>query len=236
MKAFVIGLIFVLSSFGMAIGQRFIDGLSIQVGLAKGVPDRRYAFLEEQYPPGVVEFVKNDEVSLDEEYFISVLYEGKLTSKFRYTAGIGYALFVNDFTLPIHPYHFADQGVRIFYFNGVYHIHSIQPSIGLSTALSQKENSSFGFKALFLGNISIIKELWPYGWDYSFYTERIALSSLEFYPMVYLEHRRFQLELGYRLLYAKYRDDALANNGLAVDWYNRPKLRLGLGYRLGRQE
>ena len=236
MKAFVIGLIFVLSSFGMAIGQRFIDGLSIQVGLAKGVPDRRYAFLEEQYPPEVVEFVKNDEVSLDEEYFLAVLMEKNLTSKIQYIAGIGYSILSNDYSLPTSQSYFDDTYNRIFLFNGTYHKHHIQPMLGLSTELKQKKELVLGIKIFLVSNFSIIKKLWPYGWEYSFHTERFALSSLEFYPMVYLEHRRFQLELGYRLLYAKYRDDALANNGLAVDWYNRPKLRLGLGYRLGRQE
>lgn len=60
---------------------------------------------------------------------------------------------------------------------------------------------------------------------------KTELFATELYPGIFVRLGKFKFDLNYRILHWKYRDDALANNGLRVDTYNPSKLRFQISYQ-----
>ncbi|QLH28713.1 MAG: hypothetical protein HWD63_04560 [Candidatus Parvibacillus calidus] len=65
---------------------------------------------------------------------------------------------------------------------------------------------------------------------YNLKASRIEYFSTELYPGISVGYKRFNLNIGVRAWHWKYRDDAIANNGLKVDPYNPFKMRFALSY------
>ncbi|QLH28716.1 MAG: hypothetical protein HWD63_04580 [Candidatus Parvibacillus calidus] len=74
--------------------------------------------------------------------------------------------------------------------------------------------------------MSFLKHIEPFNLKAS----RKEYFSTELYPGISVGYKRFNLNIGVRAWHWKYRDDAIANNGLKVDPYNPFKMRFALSY------
>ena len=81
-----------------------------------------------------------------------------------------------------------------------------------------------------IGNISFRKVVQ----DGNLSRNKTEYFSNEVYPGIFAEYKRFKATLGVRALHWKYRDDAIANNGLNPDKYNPFKMKFTLSYDIYR--
>lgn len=214
-----------LFSFFRVYGQN--NTLKIYTGYSIGKVDKRYDFLYDQYPIAIANSVIRhlDDNSPDDEYSLGIGYSYKLNRKLELGINIGYAKLVQDFHLPANGNTYFGEKVFIFFWRDKSYYHLIQavPEIKFNV-IDKKVKIGLLFSGI--GNVSFLKHIE----DYNLRASRIEYFSTELYPGIFMGYKRFNLNIGVRAWHWKYRDDAIANNGLKVDPYNPFKMRLSLSY------
>jgi hypothetical protein len=202
------------------------------LGTAPGRPDKRIDFLYDQFNPvGPVQTVINKmgETTMDDEYFAELRYRYQLSNRVGVGMNLGYALLINDMLIPAKNSYLLEQRY-IFLWRDIsfYHIIQLAPTFDLNVV----ENPNFraGMQLGALNNISFRKTVKN---DRNLSRNKIEYFAFELYPGLYAEVRRLRFDVQVRALHRKYRDDAIANNGLNPDPYNTFKIRMSVGYRLG---
>ena len=201
--------------------------LKIYTGYSIGNMDKRYDFLYDQYPTAIANSVirhLNDNTP-DDEYSLGIGYSYKLSRKLALRINIGYAKLVQDFLLPTNGNTYFGELIKPFFWRDKSNYHLIQavPEIKFNV-IDKKIKIGLLFSGI--GNVSFLKHIE----DYNLRASRIEYFSTELYPGIFMGYMRFNLNIGVRAWHWKYRDDAIANNGLRVDPYNPFKMRFSLSY------
>lgn len=229
---FVSVTIVIMSFASKAYSQNAVHKLSFYIGYGVGNPDKRYEFLYDKFPLGPVQTVinKSGRATLDDEYNVGINYKYLLTPKINIGLGIGYAKLVQDFLLPANEKYFK-QSIYPFFWRDTsqYHLIQMQPSFDVKL-LSRP--AIFGVNFMGVSNISFRKHINLF----NLYRNKTENFSSELYTGIYGEFKSFRLDIGYRIFHWKYRDDAIANNGLRVDTYNPSKWRFQLSYEFWRSK
>jgi hypothetical protein len=202
------------------------------LGAAPGMPDKRTDFLYDQFNPvGPVQTVINKmgETTMDDEYFAEFRYRYQLFNRVGIGMNLGYALLVNDFLLPANGNTYFLETIRPFFWRDISFYHMIQLTPTLDLNIVEKPSFRAGMQLGALNNISFRKAIRNYGMS----RNKIEYFAFELYPGLYAEIHRLRFDVQVRALHLKYRDDAIANNGLNPDPYNTFKIRMSVGYRLG---
>lgn len=210
-------------SFAQQTGHHF----SFYTGYGVGKPDIRYDFLFPTFPPGTVQTVINKagQTSLDDEYIFGIRYKYITSNLVDFGIGIGYAQLVQDFLLPADGNGYFRQTIEPYFWRDTSHYHIIQLQPTIDIAFIEK-SVVLGFNGTGIANISFRKHINRFNLSRNI----IEYFASELYTGVYCEYKRFRVDLGYRVLHMKHRDDAIANNGLRVDSYNPSKWRFQLSY------
>ena len=214
-----------LFSFFMVYGQN--NSLKINAGNARGRADQRIDFLKKLY---IFQVYQDAEYSLrkntpDDEYFIGIGYNKQLIKRLSLGVDLNYSCLIQDLRLPVNKLGYFNSLGDVFAWRDIskYHLIQVIPSIRVHI-ISNKFRLGADFSSL--GNVSFLKHIEPYNLKAS----RIEYFSTELYPGIFMGYNRFNLNIGVRAWHWKYRDDAIANNGLKVDPYNPFKMRLSLSY------
>ncbi len=205
--------------------------MTLQVGIAKSEVDTRVS--PKQF---------REEHTLDDEYFVNLSYHQSIYKKLKVTAGLGYSLVVNDYSVYVNNLYFvrAEEDLHTV---GTYYKHQLQPSIALTYPILEKKDFTYSAGILLNYNLYINKSI-RNGFDgFTFSKWLLEPSSMELFPTANMDYKRFSLEIGYRIFNRNYKDEAiqtfspnatsLQETFLATgDNYNPIKFRLALGYRL----
>ncbi|MCO6459781.1 MAG: hypothetical protein J5I59_00120 [Saprospiraceae bacterium] len=207
-----------------------VDGqnktLKIFTGYSIGKVDKRYDFLYDEYPTAIANTVIRhlDDNSPDDEYFIGIGYFKIFKNKLSIGIELDYSRMIQDFFIPVNVYNLGERfDVFVWREKSYYHLIQTVPEIKFNV-LDKKIKLGLSFSGI--GNVSFLKHIEPYNLKAS----RIEYFSTELYPGIFMGYKRFNLNVGVRAWHWKYRDDAIANNGLKVDPYNPFKMRLSLSY------
>jgi len=208
-----------------AICQR--NTLNIYTSYARGVQDKRYDFMYGHYPLSQINVVKynNKNSTPDDEYAVGAGYTFNIYKRLLIGIDIGYARLVQDFLLPANVNGFFKVGIYPLFWRdkSIYSIIQFSPKIDF---IIIDQGVKLGFNLQGVSNVSYHKHINNFNLN-RYKTEYFAT---EVYPGVFLEYWRLKLNIGWRALHWKYRDDAIANNGLNPDRYNPFKMRFGLSY------
>lgn len=209
--------------------QKSKHDISFYLGYGIGSPDKRYDFLYDQIPsgPALIVIDKLNEATLDDEFTIGLRYNYALSNKVKIGFGIGYAQLVQDFVLPANAQSFYRLTNQIFLFRDISHYHMIQLSPSIDVNLF-RNNAFFGINVTSTNNVSFRKEIKAFNLS----RNKLEFFASELYSGIYAEYKRIRTDLGFRVLHLKFRDDAIANNGLNPDTYNPLKMRFQLSYVL----
>jgi len=203
------------------------NSLKINAGYAIGKADQRIDFLKKQYPILVYQTAENllQTNTPDDEYSLGIGYSYKLSRKLELGINIGYAKLVQDFHLPANGNTYFGELIKPFFWRDKSYYHLIQavPEIKFNV-INKKVKIGLLFSGI--GNVSFLKHIEAY----NLRANRVEYFSTELYPGVFMGYKRFNLNVGVRAWHWKYRDDAIANNGLKVDPYNPFKMRFFLSY------
>ena len=203
------------------------NSIRIYTGYARGEADQRIDFLKEQYP--ILIYQTADYLlrrnTLDDEYFIGLGYNRKLIKRLIIGLDVSYACLIQDLRLPANGDSYFGEKVFIFFWRDKSNYHLIQaiPEIKFNV-INEKVKLGLFFSGV--GNVSFLKHIEPFNLK----AGRIEYFSTELYPGISMGYKRFNLNIGVRTWHWKYRDDAIANNGLKVDPYNPFKMRFSLSY------
>lgn len=222
-------IIFFMGTFAMLLGQHHKHSFFVHTGYAIGNPDVRYEFLYDQGPVQTV-INKLGNTTKDDEYAVGMVYKHSIHPYINAGFGIGYAQLVQDFFLPADGNGYFMQSILPFFWRDKSHYHMIQlqPSFDLKLL---NNSSKLGINCTGISNISFRKHINLFNLS----RHKAEFFSSELYTGIYGGYKRFRLDVGYRLLHWKYRDDAISNNGLSVDNYNLPKWRFLLSYEFWRK-
>ena len=210
-----------------------VDGqnktLKIFTGYAIGKVDKRIGFLYDQYKWIEYEYELQNKIlnenTPDDEYSLGIGYSYKLSRKLELGINIGYAKVVQDFLLPANGNTYFGELIKPFFWRDKSYYHLIQavPEIKFNV-IDKKVKIGLLFSGI--GNVSFLKHIEAY----NLRANRVEYFSTELYPGVFMGYKRFNLNVGVRAWHWKYRDDAIANNGLKVDPYNPFKMKFSLSY------
>lgn len=217
-------------------GQEGKHNYSFHIGYAHGKPDHRYDFLEGEYPGAIIQSVRSSikDATNDNEYFLGFTYNYRVWNRLYVGTGLGYAQLRQDFLLPVNGGDFFGAVNRPFFWRRYSRYHMLQISPEINFEIIKNESFTLGINSRLMYNISFRKEI-NYREDnvMNLAANKTELFATELYPGIFVRFGKFRFDLNYRLLHWKYRDDALANNGLRVDTYNPSKLRFQISYELG---
>ena len=205
--------------------------LRLSSGYAYGVPDKRYDFMYDKYNPfGPVQTVilYLDSTTIDDEYSVAIRYDYKLNNRVSLGLGLGYAQLVQDFLLPADGNGYFRQLIKPFFWRDESQYHMLQLVPNVDFLFCNNKSFTFGTTGSFVGNISFRKHINRFNLS----RNNLEYFSSEMYGGLYTEYKRIRIDVGYRVLHWKYRDDAIENNGLRVDTYNLPKWRFQVSYKI----
>jgi hypothetical protein len=205
--------------------------LYVNLGAAPGRPDKRivtkFFALEDEitYRNKVA-----NETTMDDEYFAELRYRYQLSNRIGVGMNLGYALLVNDMPVIVKSQSYFKIPERILLWRDIsfYHMFQLTPTFDLNVV--ETPNFRAGIQLGALNNISFRKTVKSF---YNLSRNKIEYFAFELYPGLYAEVHRLRFDVQVRALHRKYRDDAIANNGLNPDPYNTFKIRMSVGYRLG---
>lgn len=214
-----------LFSFFCVNGQN--NSLKFYSGYSIGKADKRYDFLYQEYPSAIANTVIRhvDDNTPDDEYYIGIGYSIVLKNRLSLSINLGYAKLVQDFLLPANGNSYFGELIKPFFWRDKSDYHLIQTVPEIKFNVIDK-NVKLGLCFSGVGNVSFHKHINSYNLKAS----RIEYFSTELYPGISMGYKRFNLNIGVRAWHWKYRDDAIANNGLKVDPYNPFKMRFSLSY------
>ncbi len=205
--------------------------IRFNTGYAIGKVDKRYDFLYDQFPMAIAKTVMNkiNDNTPDDEYAIGVGYTRKINKRLSGGMDIGYAQLVQDFLLPANGNSYFLAHIKPFFWRDKswYHIIQFSPQVQY---LFTTGKFNFGVNLQAIGNVSFRKHIKAFNLT----RNKTEYFSNEVYPGIFAEYNRFKATLGMRALHWKYRDDAIANNGLNPDKYNPFKMKFTLSYDLYR--
>ncbi len=216
------------------IGQNSKHSLSLYTGYADGKPDTRYEFLIDQFNSETALMVmrKIEYTTNDDEYAFGFTYRYKPINRLNIGMNLGYAQLVQDFLLPADGNGYFGAKMDPFFWRDVSYYHIIQISPEISLDVLKYKFFSFGINARILSNISFRKEIN----NFRLSANKTEYFATEFYPGIYVGIGRVRFDVHYREMHWKYRDDAIANNGLNPDTYNPSKWRFLLSYEFWRSK
>ena len=201
--------------------------LNIYTSYARGMQDKRYDFLYGHYSTSVINSViyNNKNSTPDDEYAVGVGYTFNIYKRLLIGMDIGYARLVQDYRIPVNLNLYFHPGFKPFVMRdkSIYSMLQMSPRIDF---LIIDKRVKLGVNLQGVSNVSYHKHINPLNLN-KYNKEYFAT---EVYPGVFLEYWRLKLNIGVRALHWKYRDDAIANNGLNPDRYNPFKMRFGLSY------
>ena len=225
---FILIAIISLATINLLMAQK--NAIRINTGYAIGKVDKRYAFLKKDYAP-LVNTVKNkiNDNTPDDEYTIGLGYAYTINKRLIAGFDLGYATLIQDFLLPVEStsYFKVDNEKLYWRRKSYYHILQLSPIVQY---LIISKTVSAGVYLQAIGNISFRKVVQ----DGNLSRNKTEYFSNEVYPGIFAEYNRFKATLGVRALHWKYRDDAIANNGLNPDKYNPFKMKFTLSYDIYR--
>lgn len=211
-------------------GQRPKHSLAIYTGFGLGNPDTRnenlyFRYSTEPFRP----IITGSVTTLDDEYSVGLIYKNGLSNRVRLGLGIGYAQLVQDFMLPAEGNAYFGQVIEPFFWRDIsrYHMVQWQPSVDVDVL---HKTFQTGINISGISNISFRKQIRSYNLS----RNNLEYFSSEVYTGIYGTYKRIRLDIGYRILHWKYRDDAIANNRLNPDSYNPAKWRFLLSYQFWR--
>lgn len=186
---------------------------SVYLGYGVSTPDKRIISSSIQ------------EYTMDDEYSVGIIYKYSLFNRVSIGVGMGYAQVVQDFPIRAngHSYFRALIDPVFWRDKSQYHMVQILPSIDINLI---KSKTVLGINVLGMSNISFRKHIDRFNLS----RNNIEYFASEMYTGAFAEYKKFRLDVGYRVLNLKYRDDAIENNGLETDPYNPFKLRFQLSY------
>ncbi len=206
---------------------------AIVIGTALSKPDTRTEFLLENWPNRVVERIKNDDPSLDNEFFVAFSYDDSIKQSFSMSYSLGLAFNHNDFSLPINNRSYFEDLTKPLYVNDWYinanlflnfepkykvnKLKKVELLIGLSNVIS------LSYYKLFYNSFNMTNEFDKF---------QLNLHSYELFPSIESRFRKVSIIVDYRLFNLKYRDPAIANNGKLLDLVNPIKFRFRISYFL----
>ena len=226
MKKLIIAMMYLTFLFSLVNLNGQNNSIRIYIGNANGQVDKRYDFLYDQYPTAIANSVIRhlDDNTPDDEYYIGIGYSKALINRLSLGIHLGYAKLVQDFFIPVNVYNLGEHfDVFVWREKSYYHLIQTVPEIKFNVI---DKNVKLGLCFSGVGNVSFHKHIEPYNLKAS----RIEYFSTELYPGISMGYKRFNLNIGVRAWHWKYRDDAIANNGLKVDPYNPFKMRFALSY------
>ena len=226
MKKLIIPMMYLTFLFSLVNLNGQNNSIRIYIGNANGQVDKRYDFLYDQYPTAIANSVIRhlDDNTPDDEYYIGIGYSKALINRLSLGIHLGYAKLVQDFFIPVNVYNLGEHfDVFVWREKSYYHLIQTVPEIKFNVI---DKNVKLGLCFSGVGNVSFHKHIEPYNLKAS----RIEYFSTELYPGISMGYKRFNLNIGVRAWHWKYRDDAIANNGLKVDPYNPFKMRFALSY------
>jgi len=205
------------------------NSFRIYAAYANGEADKRYDFLNDQFPSAVVQVVNKNikDNTSDDEYAIGLGYNLILKHKFSLVFDLGYAKLVQDFLLPANGQSFFSRQDEQFYWRHKSDYHIIQISPQIQYLLSDGK-FKFGEYIQFISNVSFRKAI-P---EDNLFKNKIEYFATEVYPGIFVEYKRIRVAVGVRALHIKNRDDAIANNLKDSDQYNPFKVKFTLSYDL----
>jgi hypothetical protein len=208
------------------------QNISVGLGYAIGEPDKRFGFLYDQYPSLVTDAVINNssQATFDDEYSIGLRYANRITKKTNIGISVAYLLLIQDFGLPADGNGYFMETIRPFFWRDLSRYHICQLSPFLDVYLVNK-HYNLGINAQFAANSSFKKHIN----NFDLNRWKIEYFASELYPGLFVEYKKMRLDLGFRLLHWKYRDDAIANNSLNIDKYNPFKMRLQFSYLIAQK-
>ncbi len=205
--------------------------LKVYTAYSIGKVDKRIDFLRENYTSTVVQTAINNlkNNTPDDEHAIGVSYVRKLNKRLGLGIDIGYAQLVQDFLLPANGQSYFDAHGEIFFWRDKswYHFIQIGPQVQY---LFTTGKFNFGVNLQAIGNVSFRKHIKAFNLT----RNKTEYFSTEVYPGLTFGYWRLHANIGYRALHWKYRDDAIANNGLNPDKYNPFKMKFTLSYDIYR--
>jgi hypothetical protein len=228
----------VLFAFDFSWGQEGKHNVAFYIGFAQGTPDLRYDFLFDQYVSEVAYIVKSKliDATNDDEYFLGISYQYQPINRLSLGIGLGYAKLKQDFFLPANGKYF-EQKIYPFFWRDYsrYHMFQISPDIKIN--LVKYKSLSLGINTRLISNISFRKEInYKDGTANDIAVNKTKFFAAELYPGIFASLSRVRFDVSYRTLHWKYRDDAIANNGLNVDSFNPSKWRFQLSYEFWRSK
>ena len=207
------------------------NAIRFNTGYAIGKVDNRYDFLYGQLPVGIATTVNNkiNDNTPDDEYAIGVGYTRKINKRLSGGMDIGYAQLVQDFLLPANGNSYFLAHIDPFFWRDKswYHIIQVSPQVQY---LFTTGKFNFGVNLQAIGNVSFRKHIKAF----NLIRNKTEYFSTEVYPGITFGYWRLHANIGYRALHWKYRDDAIANNGLNPDKYNPFKMKFTLSYDIYR--
>jgi hypothetical protein len=226
----ILGVVIILLNITLLKSQN--NALNIYTSYSIGKVDNRIDFLFGKYPlsndPQLVNKILTENTP-DDTYSIGFGYQYSINSKLALNIDIGYALLMQDFLLPVNSQTFFNVADEKFYWRlkSYYQMIQIGPSVQYVVI---DKCARLGFNLQSIGNISFRKVVQ----DGNLSRNKTEYFSNELYPGIFAEYKRFKATLGVRALHWKYRDDAIANNGLNPDKYNPFKMKFTLSYDIYR--
>lgn len=212
---------------------------SFYMGYGMGIPDKRYDFLYNQYVTEIGEIIRRrtKDATNDNGYFLGVSYGYEIVNCLKTGIGLGYAQLKQDFLLPANGNSFFGAIVEPFFWRDYSRYHMVQISPELSLDIIKYKSTSIGINTRLVSNISFRKEInYKDGTSNDLALNKTEFFATELYPGIFISLRRVSFDVSYRVLHWKYRDDAIANNGLTVDTYNPSKWRFQLSYEFWRSK
>lgn len=212
--------------------------LHVYTGFGVGTPDKRYEFLQNQYVSDVVNVVISEikNTTLDNEYLLGISYHYQPINRLNFGILLGYAQLKQDFLLPANGRYF-NQEIRPFFWRDYSRYHMLQLSPEIKIDMIKYKSLSIGINTRLISNISFRKEInYSDGTANDIAVNKSAFFATELYPGIFASLGRVRFDVSYRALHWKYRDDAIANNGLSVDTYNLPKWRFQVSYEFWRSK
>jgi hypothetical protein len=228
----------VLLAFNFIWGQEGKHNVSFYIGYAPGKPDLRYDFLYNQYPILIIEGVQSKikNTTNDDEYFLGISYQYQPIKRINFGFGLGYAQLKQDFFLPANGKYF-EQKIYPFFWRDYSRYHMVQISPEIKVDILKYKSMVLGINTRLISNISFRKEInYRDGTANDIAVNKTEFFATELYPAIFASIARVRFDISYRALHWKYRDDAIANNGLNVDTYNPSKWRFQLSYEFWRSK
>jgi hypothetical protein len=203
--------------------------LSLNLGFGYAKANQDYSFLIGNYGMDVIRYAKSHIPNYDYEIFVNANKEWKLIgNNLKFTTGAGFSTFVNTFGLPVSNKYFGIKEY-IFITNNSYYNHSLQ--IPMSLRVNVLKYFSIG--PSFIYNLSLIKHVNPV--NLGNVTDNLTVASFTSNSMHGLisssiSVNKLRLNLDYGLWSGKWRDDALANDGIGFSTNKRRYIRMSVGY------